>query len=272
MPSLDDPHLPAASYEHSTANTMSGLPDHVLKNRAKWDAWADEYAAAGERGWAQDAPAWGIWQVPESEVRMLPGDLAGKDAIELGCGTAYVSAWLHRRGAHVVGIDNSKQQLETARRLQREHGLDFPLIHGNAESVPYPDASFDFAISEYGACLWADPERWVPEAARLLRAGGQLAFLTNSFLLTLCVPAEEDLAATDRLLRPAFGMNRIEWPGDQGIEFHLSHGDWIRLLRRSGFEIEDLIELRPAAGARRVFLSSPSSGRVSGQARRSGRL
>ena len=40
---------------------MSGLPEHVLKNRAKWDAWADEYVAAGERGWAQDAPAWGIW-------------------------------------------------------------------------------------------------------------------------------------------------------------------------------------------------------------------
>jgi SAM-dependent methyltransferase len=160
---------------------------------------------------------------------------------------------LHRRGAHVVGIDNSQAQLATARRLQREHALDFPLIHGNAESVPYPDASFDFAISEYGACLWADPERWVPEAARLLRVGGQLAFLTHSFLLTLCVPAEEDLAATDRLLRQAFGMNRIEWPGDQGVEFHLSHGDWIRLLRRSGFEIEDLIELRPAAGATTRF-------------------
>jgi len=183
---------------------------------------------------------------------MLP-DLAGKDAIELGCGTAYVSAWLHRRGAHVVGIDNSQAQLATARRLQRKHTLDFPLIHGNAESVPYPDASFDFAISEYGACLWGDPERWVPETARLLRVGGQLAFLTHSFLLTLCVPAEEDLAATDRLLRPAFGMNRIEWPGDQGIEFNLSHSDWIRLLRRSGFEIEDLVELRPPAGATTRF-------------------
>jgi SAM-dependent methyltransferase len=184
---------------------------------------------------------------------MLPGDLAGKDVIELGCGTAYVSAWLHRRGAHVVGIDNSQAQLATARRLQREHALDFPLIHGNAESVPYTDASFDFAISAYGACLWADPERWVPEAARLLRVDGQLAFLTHSFLLTLCVPAEEDLAATDRLLRPAFGMNRIEWPGDQGVEFHLSHGDWIRLLHRSGFEIEDMVELRPAAGATTRF-------------------
>jgi hypothetical protein len=65
----------------------------------------------------------------------------------------------------------------------------------------------------------------------------------------LCVPPEEDRAATARLLRPAFGMYRVEWPGSRGVEFHLSHGDWIRLLRRSGFEVEDLIEVRPAAGA-----------------------
>lgn len=53
-----------------------------------------------------------------------------------------------------------------------------------AEAIAYPDASFDFAISEYGASLWADPQRWVPDAACLLRPGGQLVFLTNSFLLS----------------------------------------------------------------------------------------
>jgi SAM-dependent methyltransferase len=149
-----------------------------------------------------------------------------------------------RRGARVTGIDNSAVQLETARRLQREHGVSFPLIHGNAENVPLPDASFDFAISEYGACLWADPDLWVPEAARLLRPGGRLVFLTNAHLLTLCVPDDENAAAGRELLRPEFGMKRVEWPGDPGVEFHLSHGDWIRVLRRSGFEIEDLIGLR----------------------------
>ena len=228
---------------------MGELPEYVRRNRALWDDWAPKFVAAGERHWAQDKPTWGIWGVPEAQVGMLPDDLTGKDAIELGCGTAYISAWLARRGARVVGIDNSALQLATARRLQRQHGLDFPLLHGNAETVPRPEASFDFAISEYGACLWADPQRWVPEAARLLRPGGRLVFLVNSFLLMLCMPPEDDVAAPERLLRPAFGMYRVEWPGDQGVEFHLSHGDWIRLLRRSGFEIEDLMELRPAVGA-----------------------
>jgi SAM-dependent methyltransferase len=225
------------------------LPEHVLRNRACWDARAADYVAAGERGWARTEPTWGIWRVPESTLGLLPPDLAGRDAIELGCGTAYVSAWMARRGARVVGIDNSAAQLATARRLQREHGLNFPLLHGNAESVPYPDASFDLAISEYGACLWADPHRWVPEAARLLRPGGALIFLANSALLTLCVPDENDVPATERLLRPAFGMHRLEWPDDPGVEFHLSHGDWLRLLRRSGFEVEDLIEVRAPDGA-----------------------
>lgn len=151
-----------------------------------------QYVEAGERAWAQEEPAWGIWQVPEAGLQIFSEQLAGKDAIELGCGTAFLSARLSRGGARVVGTDNSEAQLGTARRLQRQYGLDFPLIRCAAEAIAYPDASFDFAISEYGACLWADPQRWVPEATRLLRPGGQLVFLTNSFLMTLCMPTEID--------------------------------------------------------------------------------
>jgi SAM-dependent methyltransferase len=223
------------------------LPEHVARNRAHWDHLADGYAAAGERSWSQD-PSWGSWHIPESQLRLID-DVAGLDAIELGCGTAYVSAWLARRGARPVGIDNSAQQLETAARLQREHGISFPLLHGNAERVPYPDASFDLAISEYGACLWADPHVWVPEAARLLRPGGRLVFLTNGYLLMLCVPDEDELPPGQTLLRPSFGMHRFEWPDDDSVEFHLNHGDWIRLLRGAGFEILNLLELQAPEGA-----------------------
>src|SRR5271156_6419361 len=118
---------------------MDDLPEHVRRNRTLWDDWAKQYAAAGEAAGIAAAPTWGIWSVAESQVGMLPAGLDGSDAIELGCGTAYISAWLARRGARVVGIDNSAAQLATARRLQREHGLDFPLLHGSAEAVPYPD-------------------------------------------------------------------------------------------------------------------------------------
>ena len=113
---------------------------------------------------------------------LLPDELDGRDAIELGCGTGYVSAWLARRGAPRPGSTTPRRSSTTARRLQREHGLEFPLIHGNAERVPLPDASFDLAISEYGASIWCDPYAWIPEAARLLRPGGRLVFLVNSVL------------------------------------------------------------------------------------------
>ena len=231
------------------------LPAHVAANREAWDRYAAEYADAGHRAWARSEPSWGIWGIPESEVRLLPGDLAGMDTIELGCGTAYVSAWLARRGARAVGIDNSPAQLETARALQAEFGLDFPVHLGNAETTPFPDASFDFAVSEYGAGLWADPYAWIPEASRILRPGGQLVFLTNGLIMQLAVEEfEANDPAKERLQRPMFGMHRIVWPDDTSVEFHLPHGEWIRLLREHGFEIERLVEIQ----APRDAVDSPS--------------
>jgi SAM-dependent methyltransferase len=225
-------------------------PDYIERTRSYWDEQADEYVVAGRRNWADNEITWGIWGVPEADARLLPDSLEGLDVIELGCGTAYVAAWLARRGARVTGLDNSPRQLETARQLQQEHGLEFPLMLGQAENVPLPDASFDLVVSEYGAAIWADPYKWIPEAARLLRPGGQLIFLGNGSMLMLCVEDYEDAGPADeRLKRDYFGMYRFEWPDTEGIEFHLGYGDWIRLLRASGFDVEDLIELRAPEGA-----------------------
>ena len=229
-------------------HTRDPNSDHVGVNRNHWDQQAVSYADSGRRGWAEE-PCWGIWNVPETQLQLLPQDMSGLHAVELGCGTAYVSAWMARRGARVVGIDNSPAQLETARALQREFGLEFPLHLGNAEATPFASASFDFAISEYGAAIWCDPYKWIPEAARILKPGGQLLFLGNSTLLMLAVPEAEAQQASERLLRPQRGMHRFEWSDTLGIEFHLSPGDWIRLLRTNGFDIEDLIEVYPPDGS-----------------------
>jgi SAM-dependent methyltransferase len=227
----------------------SPAADYVAANREAWDRLAADYVASGHRNWASDAVSWGIFDVPEARIGMFPADLAGMDAVELGCGTAYVSAWMARRGARPVGIDNSPAQLATARRFQAEFGLDFPLHLGDAERTPFPDASFDFAISEYGAAIWCDPYRWIPEAARILRPGGRLAFLGNSVLLMLCTPpGDDEVPVTERLERSLFGMHRFTW-GDGAVEFHLPHGELIRLLRDSGFAIDELIEVQVPEGA-----------------------
>ena len=86
----------------------------------------------------------------------------------------------------------------------------------------------------------------------MLRPGGQLIFLVNSVLLMLTIPDEDGQPAVEHLLRPYFGMHRFEWPDDDSVEFHLGHGDMIRLLRRCGLEVENLVELQPPPGATRV--------------------
>jgi SAM-dependent methyltransferase len=229
----------------------------ALSNREVWTRSNAEYTKerAPER-WAQEEIGWGQWDVPESELQVLD-DVAGLDVIELGCGTGYFGAWLARRGARVVGVDVTPAQLDTAREMEARFGLGLVFLEADAQDVPLPDASFDLAVSEYGASIWCDPYRWIPEAARLLRPGGRLVFLRNSTLCMLCSPDEGPVE--ERLVRPQFGMHRFEWP-EGGVEFHLGHGEWIRLLRDSGFEIEGLWELRiPAAAETHEYYSYVSA-------------
>ena len=74
------------------ANPGNEVPEHVLVNRAQWDADAAAWVATGERSWAASEAYWGVWKIPEITVGLLPRDMTGMDAIELGCGTGYVSA------------------------------------------------------------------------------------------------------------------------------------------------------------------------------------
>jgi SAM-dependent methyltransferase len=213
----------------------------VEVNRALWKLvnaeFTDEHAAAA---WAVTEITWGLFEVPERDVAAL-GDVAGLDVLELGCGTAYFSAWLARRGARPVGVDLTAAQLESARRCQEEFGIKFALVEADGNAVPFREESFDLVVSEFGASVWCDPQRWIPEVARLLRPDGRLVFLTNSVLASLCVPADEG-DAQERLMRPQRNFYRVHWPGG-GVEFHPSHGDWIRILRDNGFVVEALHEL-----------------------------
>ena len=221
-------------------------------NRDLWRRLAPDFAVKGARNWATNEISWGVFRIPETRIGLLPDDVDGLDIVELGCGTAYLSAWLARRGGKPVGLDNSPEQLETARRFQDQYGLSFPLHLGQAEQTVFAAESFDFAISEYGAAIWADPYRWIPEAARILRPGGRLTFLGNGLLQVLTMPDDETQPSTPVLLRDYFGMHRFDWP-DGSTEFHLGTGDWIRLFRANGFDVEDFVEIQAPAGATTDF-------------------
>ena len=233
---------------------LDDLPDHVAENRRHWDDNAPDWVASGERAWARDEPTWGIWGIPNAELPLLDDDMSGQRAIELGCGTGYVSAWMRRRGASVYAIDNSSRQLATARRLAVLHGLDdIEWVHGNAETVDRPDSSFDFAISEYGAAIWCDPYAWIPEAHRLLRPGGRLVFLGNHPFAMVCLSPAGDTPAGNTFERDYFGLGRLDWTDaldDQGgIEFNMEISSWLRLFRTTGFDVVDYTEIQAPASA-----------------------
>ncbi|MBA3236576.1 MAG: class I SAM-dependent methyltransferase [Chloroflexi bacterium] len=222
-----------------------GIEAHEVRNRTFWDGYSDEYQAAHGQDLADSGGlAWGTSQIPETELQVL-GEFAGKDILEFGCGAAQWSIALARLGARPVGLDMSARQLDHARRLMQEAGVEFPLVHASAEAVPLPDASFDIVFCDHGAMTFADPYRTVPEAARLLRPGGLFAFNAHSPIETMCWEPDTDRLG-DRLALDYFGMHQIE-DGDE-VVFQLPYGAWIRLFRENGLVIEDLIEPRPPEG------------------------
>jgi SAM-dependent methyltransferase len=215
---------------------------HIRLNRDAWDQDADAYQAKHDRQLSgRRGPGWGVWSIPESRLRIL-GDVRGKDVLELGCGGAQWSIALARVGAKPVGLDLSERQLGHARRLADRAGVRVPLVHASAERAPFRDGSFDVVFCDHGAMSFADPRLTVPEAARLLRPGGLLAFNQATQLLYMCWNEAAELVEPE-LRTPYFGMRRFEY--DESVDFQLPFGEWVRLFRDSGFAIEDLVELRP---------------------------
>src|ERR687897_722282 len=185
------------------------LTPHAARNRTSWDVFSDEYQAAHGDALTSKGMAWGTAHAPESELRVL-GDVAGRDILEFGCGAAQWSIPLARAGARPVALDNSGRQLEHARRLIAEAGVDFPLVHASAGEAPLEDGSFDVVFCDHGAMTFADPYATVPEVARVLRPGGLFAFSHMTPLAIVCVDEEADTWVPE-LKRPLFGLHRIDW-------------------------------------------------------------
>jgi ubiquinone/menaquinone biosynthesis C-methylase UbiE len=228
------------------------LSHHAQKNRMLWEASSDSYEQMHvEVLSGENAMAWGLWRIPEAELHVL-GEVAGKDVLEFGCGAARWSIALAQCGARPVGLDLSPRQLYHARQLMDEAGVNFPLIEASAEDVPLPDASFDIVFCDWGAMTFCDPQRTVPEAARLLRSGGLFAFSNAAPIQSICHNMATD-KTEQALVNDYFSMLRLEWEDE--VDFQLPYGEWIRLFRRSSFIVEDLIETQPPEGATTSFRS-----------------
>jgi SAM-dependent methyltransferase len=220
---------------------------HIRKNRRDWDKTSDEYQAEHAsqlNRW--DRLAWGTWNLPEAKLGVL-GDVRGKDVLEFGCGGGQWSIGLAREGARPVGLDLSIRQLEHAQRLMRDADVTFPVVNASAEETPFVDGSFDIVFCDHGAMTFADPFRTVPEVARLLRPGGLLVFnLESPFHFVTW--NEEIETVDDRLHLDYFGMR--SWEDAESVNFNLPYGEWIRLFRANGLEVEDLIEIQAPENAK----------------------
>lgn len=221
--------------------------DLLEENRDYWNAKAPDYAEW--QSW-NDTIDWGILGITDEDAGNIFPDMTDKDVLEIGCGTGYVSYWAQLRGARLtIGIDNSPAQLATAVERAASKEVQFPLIQGDGHRLPFADESFDVAINEYGAAIWCDPRVWIPEAARVLRPDGLVWFLGNSVQLMLCAPEFEEQLASPHMLRPQRDMHTFEWLDTNNIDFHVSHGEMIKILTGAGLVIEALHELYAPADA-----------------------
>jgi ubiquinone/menaquinone biosynthesis C-methylase UbiE len=222
------------------------VKDHVRHNRKTWDAASAEYQAAHDDALTQRPLAWGAYRIPESDLRVL-GDVAAQDVLELGCGGAQWSTALTEIGARSVGLDLSGEQLRHA----RSRSAALPLVQANGEQLPFSDASFDVVFCDHGALSFCNPELVVPEVARVVRSAGVLAFCTSTPLLYLTWDSEKEKQSR-RLQRSYDELGRMELDEDT-VDWVLPPGEWIRVLRTNGFDIEALIELRPPPDATTTY-------------------
>ena len=133
----------------------------------------------GRLAWAYDAAVWligsGLWYRWGFTAERY---LAGEPVLEVGCGTGHLLERLASRGVEVTGLDRSRQMVKAARRRLIKAGLAANVIHGKAQSLPFPAASVGTIVTVFPSGYARDERTW-REFARVLRPGGRWILTTG---------------------------------------------------------------------------------------------
>lgn len=137
-----------------------------------------QFKAVQREAWSGFAPLAAFTTPPAAELVRFAGIEAGQSVLDVACGTGVVAVTAALKGARVQGLDLSPALLEDARRNAAMAALDIAFREGDAEQLPYPDASFDVVLSQFGHMFAPRPQLAAAEMLRVLRPGGRIAFST----------------------------------------------------------------------------------------------
>ena len=179
--------------------------------RRQWAAVAERYGA----GWKQaNAPDLG-WLVVALDP--APTD----HALDVGTGGGHAALALAPAVTSVAAIDPTPEMLAVASRLAAERGIaNVSFTRATAEALPFPDASFDVAISRFSIHHWPQPEPAFREIGRVVRPGGRLA------LVDMLAPEDGPLDTF---------LNAVELLRDPSHARSLRASEWLSLLGAAGF-------------------------------------
>jgi len=138
----------------------------------------EKFKAAQREGWSSFVPVEIMTTPPAAKLVKFAAVAAGQRVLDVACGTGVVAITAARAGAKVSGLDLTPKLLERARENAAVASVDVDFFEGDAEALPYPDASFDVVLSQYGHMFAPRPAIALREMLRVLKPGGRVAFST----------------------------------------------------------------------------------------------
>ncbi len=118
------------------------------------------------------------------------------DALDVGCGTGFLSLELAARGHRVTGVDLAPAMLEAARKKAAAQGVAAHFQEGDAENLPFAPGSFDLVISRHVLWTLPHPEAAIDDWMRVLRPGGRLAIIDGAQYDAATAPPQRENART----------------------------------------------------------------------------
>ncbi len=227
--------------DQTTGKKNMTTSEEAIKNRKAWDAYGDEYNKLHNEQLDRSDFYWGYWSIPEREVLAL-GNIKEKKVLELGGGAAFQSIAIKRQGGILVAIDNSLKMLEYAKKNQVKYKTEFHLIHCCGEHLNLESDQFDIVFCDHGAMTFSKTKETLFEVNRVLKKGGTFAFNIGSPLQEVCYDTKNEVV-DNKFHKSYFELEGFEEDGFIYQQHTLS--GWIKLFIEAGFQIVDLVELRP---------------------------